>query len=57
VNGKCRVLVLSLVLGLHKVSGLLFEDAGYYRHGKISGPILILMGYGWQFFLQISARY
>jgi hypothetical protein len=57
VNRKCLVLVLSLVLGLHKLAGLLFEDPGYHRHGKIPGPILILMGYGWQFFLQISARY
>jgi hypothetical protein len=48
---------LSFITGLHKVSGLLFEDSGYYRHGKIPGPILILMDYGWQFFLQISARY
>jgi hypothetical protein len=45
VNRKCLFLVLSLVLGLHKVSGLLFEDPGYNRHGKIPGPILILMGY------------
>jgi hypothetical protein len=44
VNRKCCVLVLSLVLDLHKVSSLLFEDPGYYRHGKNSGKILILMG-------------
>lgn len=57
MNRKCCDLVLSLVLDLHKVSSLLFEDPGYYRHGKNSGKILILMGSGWQFFLQISARY
>jgi hypothetical protein len=44
VNRKCCVLVLSLVLDLHKVSSLLFEDPGYSRHGKNSGKILILMG-------------
>lgn len=57
MNRKCCDLVLSLVLDLHKVSSLLFEDPGYYKHGKNSGKILILMGSGWQFFLQISARY
>jgi hypothetical protein len=51
VNRKCCVLVLSLVLDLHKVSSLLFEDPGYYRHGKNSGKILILMGFmGGNFF-------